>query len=343
MVSASMRMFAEIVTFAAVVAQLAAPAAPRRGRAAAASPLRRTAPRPAARVVARKYGAMGTEITLSAWTDDERRRRPRVRGRLRRDPAHRDPDDRLGAPRRAGERRRPHQQGRRQGSRSSVSAETFEVIEKSLEMSRRSERRVRHHVRGDEGPLEVRRGSGEEGPARRRDRAPPQADQLARRRRRREGAHGEAAARRHAPGPGRHREGLRRRSLRRRAARRGAARLHGAGGRRSLRRRAARGPSTGWSGVRDPRGGPRDIIARMPIKDHAFSTAGDYERVVHPRRQALPPHHRSRDRLPGDRVARGDDLRADRVPRRRARRRGVHPRARRRGWRWSIRTRTARR
>ena len=31
-------------------------------------------------------------------------------------------------------------------------------------------------------------------------------------------------------------------------------------------------------GVRDPRGGPRDIIARMPIEDHAFSTAGDYER-----------------------------------------------------------------
>jgi thiamine biosynthesis lipoprotein len=31
-------------------------------------------------------------------------------------------------------------------------------------------------------------------------------------------------------------------------------------------------------GVRDPRGGPRAIIAKMPIKDHAFSTAGDYER-----------------------------------------------------------------
>jgi thiamine biosynthesis lipoprotein len=32
-------------------------------------------------------------------------------------------------------------------------------------------------------------------------------------------------------------------------------------------------------GVRDPRGGPSAIIARMPIKDHAFSTAGDYERA----------------------------------------------------------------
>jgi len=31
-------------------------------------------------------------------------------------------------------------------------------------------------------------------------------------------------------------------------------------------------------GVRDPRGGPRAIIAKMAIRDHAFSTAGDYER-----------------------------------------------------------------
>ena len=42
--------------------------------------------------------------------------------------------------------------------------------------------------------------------------------------------------------------------------------------------RAARGPTNWMVGVRDPRGGPRDIIARMQIKDHAFSTAGDYER-----------------------------------------------------------------
>jgi thiamine biosynthesis lipoprotein len=39
-----------------------------------------------------------------------------------------------------------------------------------------------------------------------------------------------------------------------------------------------KGPASWMVGVRDPRGGPRDIIARMPIKDHAFSTAGDYER-----------------------------------------------------------------
>jgi thiamine biosynthesis lipoprotein len=42
---------------------------------------------------------------------------------------------------------------------------------------------------------------------------------------------------------------------------------------------AGRKGNTNWMvGVRDPRGGPRDIIARMPIQDHAFSTAGDYER-----------------------------------------------------------------
>ena len=42
---------------------------------------------------------------------------------------------------------------------------------------------------------------------------------------------------------------------------------------------AGRKGTANWMvGVRDPRGGPRDIIARMPIQDHAFSTAGDYER-----------------------------------------------------------------
>jgi len=39
-----------------------------------------------------------------------------------------------------------------------------------------------------------------------------------------------------------------------------------------------KGAANWMVGVRDPRGGPRDIIAKMPIKDHAFSTAGDYER-----------------------------------------------------------------
>jgi FAD:protein FMN transferase len=40
-----------------------------------------------------------------------------------------------------------------------------------------------------------------------------------------------------------------------------------------------KGPSSWMVGVRDPRGQARDVIAKMPIKDHAFSTAGDYERA----------------------------------------------------------------
>ena len=40
----------------------------------------------------------------------------------------------------------------------------------------------------------------------------------------------------------------------------------------------SKGPASWMVGVRDPRGGPRDIIAKMAIKEHAFSTAGDYER-----------------------------------------------------------------
>jgi thiamine biosynthesis lipoprotein len=39
-----------------------------------------------------------------------------------------------------------------------------------------------------------------------------------------------------------------------------------------------KGAASWMVGVRDPRGGPATIIARMAIKDHAFSTAGDYER-----------------------------------------------------------------
>jgi thiamine biosynthesis lipoprotein len=38
----------------------------------------------------------------------------------------------------------------------------------------------------------------------------------------------------------------------------------------------AGGPWT--AGIRDPRGGRNDVFARLQLKDHAFSTAGDYER-----------------------------------------------------------------
>ena len=39
-----------------------------------------------------------------------------------------------------------------------------------------------------------------------------------------------------------------------------------------------KGTANWMVGVRNPRGGARDIIARMPIENQAFSTAGDYER-----------------------------------------------------------------
>ena len=41
----------------------------------------------------------------------------------------------------------------------------------------------------------------------------------------------------------------------------------------------SKGTAPWMVGVRDPRGGPRAIIAKMAIRDHAFSTAGDYERA----------------------------------------------------------------
>lgn len=39
-----------------------------------------------------------------------------------------------------------------------------------------------------------------------------------------------------------------------------------------------KGTASWMVGIRDPRGAPDAVIAKMPIRDHAFSTAGDYER-----------------------------------------------------------------
>jgi thiamine biosynthesis lipoprotein len=41
----------------------------------------------------------------------------------------------------------------------------------------------------------------------------------------------------------------------------------------------AKGSAPWMVGVRDPRGRAQDVIAKAPIRDHAFSTAGDYERA----------------------------------------------------------------
>ena len=94
-------------------------------------------------------------------------------------------------------------------------------------------------------------------------------------------------------------------------------------------RAATKPDGSPWqAGIRDPRGPEGDYFAMMPVSDHAFSTAGDYERSLRRRRQALPPHHRSAHRLPGHGVAQRHHLGADGAPGRRDRRRRVHPGAR---------------
>src|SRR3954468_1298858 len=118
-------MLGRIVTFAAVVAQLAAPAAP-------------GPPGRAAGVVARKYGAMGTEITLSAWTGDERAAdRAFAAGydEIRRIEVLMTDWERPGEP--ESDVVRINKAAGKKPVR--VSPETVAVIEKSLEMSRRSE------------------------------------------------------------------------------------------------------------------------------------------------------------------------------------------------------------
>ena len=111
---------------------------------------------------------MGTEIMLSAWTTDEpKAERAFAAGydEIRRIEILMTDWERPGEP--ESDVVRINKAAGKEAVR--VSAETFEVIEKSLEMSRRSRRRVRHHVRGDEGAVEVRRGSGEEAAAARRE------------------------------------------------------------------------------------------------------------------------------------------------------------------------------
>ena len=91
---------------------------------------------------------MGTDITLSAWTDDEaaaERAFAAAYDEIRRIEVLMTDWERPGEP--ASDVVRINDAAGKEAVK--VSAETFEVIEKSLDMSRRSERRVRHHLRGD--------------------------------------------------------------------------------------------------------------------------------------------------------------------------------------------------
>jgi thiamine biosynthesis lipoprotein len=257
-----------LVTLVAVVAQAPAPA-----MAPAAAPQPGGAPR----VIAAKYGAMGTEITLSAWTADERKaERAFAAGydEVRRIEVLMTDWERPGEP--ESDVVKINKAAGKEPVK--VSAETFEVVQKSLEMSRRSGGAFDITFAAMKGLWKFDEDL---------EKKLPPAEEIARRRKlinwrdvvvdakartvklRRAGmrlglggiAKGYAVDRCAAAMRG---EGLQDFMVQ-------------AGG--DLYIAGSKGPSNWMVGVRDPRGGPRDIIARMPIKDHAFSTAGDYERA----------------------------------------------------------------
>jgi thiamine biosynthesis lipoprotein len=259
-------MLGRIATFGAVVAQLAAPAAP--------VPAARSA---GGGVVARKYGAMGTEITLSAWTDDERAAdRAFAAGydEVRRIEILMTDWERPGEP--ESDVVRINKAAGKEPVR--VSAETFEVIGKALEMSRRSGGAFDITFAAMKGLWKFDEDL---------EKKVPLAAEIARRRKLINwhdvvvDAKARTVKLRRAGmrlGLGGIAKGY--------AVDRCAAVLRGeglhdfmvqAGG--DLFVAGSKGPNNWMVGVRDPRGGARDIIARMPIKDHAFSTAGDYERA----------------------------------------------------------------
>jgi len=255
--------FGNIVTFVAVVAQLAAPVA---APAGAGEP----------RGAARKYGAMGTEITLSAWTADEHAAdRAFAAGydEVRRIEILMTDWERPGEP--ESDVVRINKAAGKEAVR--VSAETFEVIEKSLETSRRSGGAFDITFAAMKGLWKFDEDL---------EKKVPPAAEITRRRKLINwrdvivDAKARTVKLRRAGmrlGLGGIAKGY--------AVDRCAAVLRGeglhdfmvqAGG--DLFVAGSKGPVDWMVGVRDPRGGPRDIIARMPIKDHAFSTAGDYER-----------------------------------------------------------------
>ena len=218
--------------------------------------------------------------------------------------------------------------GQAGGRRSAT--ETFDVIREALHASEISERLLRHHLRDAARPLEVRPGprpasalGGRRDGARQVRRLPAREARRGRAARSsstsRTCASASAASPRATPSTGR----------RRCCVDAGAHVVLRAGGRRPLRARHEARRLALAARASAIRAGPEgDYFAMMPVSDHAFSTAGDYERSLHRRRQALPPHHRPAHRLPGDGVAQRDHLGADGAPRRRDRRRRLHPRAR---------------
>ncbi len=229
-----------------------------------------------AHVFSRKYGAMGTEITLSAWTTDEAKAE-RAFGagydEIRRIEILMTDWERPGEP--ESDVVRINKAAGKDAVR--VSAETFEVIGKSLDMSRKSHGAFDITFAAMKGLWKFDEDLEKK--------LPPPAE-IARRRRlinwRDVVVDAKATTvKLRRPGMRLGLGGI----AKGYAVDRCAAVLRGegltdfmvqAGG--DLFVAGSKGPTNWMVGVRDPRGGPRDIIARMPIKDHAFSTAGDYER-----------------------------------------------------------------
>jgi thiamine biosynthesis lipoprotein len=228
------------------------------------------------RVVARTFAVMGTEATFSAWTDDEAlavRAFDAAHDEIRRiellmtdwERPGQAPSDIVRINKAAGK------------SAVKVDPETIAVIQKSLEMSARSEGAFDITFAAMKGLWKFDEDM---------DHTIPTADEIDRRRKLInwrdvivDARAGTVKLRR--PGMRMGLGGIAKGYAVDRCA--AVLRDHGlrdfmvqAGG--DLYVAGSKGAKSWMVGVRDPRGGPTAIIARMPIRDHAFSTAGDYER-----------------------------------------------------------------
>ena len=254
---------------------LVAQATPSGGAPPAAAPPA-TAPPAASRVVARTFPAMGTEVTFSAYTSDPdkaERAFAAAYDEIRRVERLMTDWERPGEP--ESDIVRINKAAGKKPVK--VSAETIEVIEKSLDMSRRSDGAFDITFAAMHGLWKFDEDM---------DKSIPPADEIAERRKlinwrdvlvdvkagtvklRRAGMRMGLGGIAKGYGVDRSSAVLRAAGLENFMVQ--------AGGDLFV---AGRKGSANWMvGVRNPRGGPRDIIARMPIQDHAFSTAGDYER-----------------------------------------------------------------
>jgi thiamine biosynthesis lipoprotein len=229
-----------------------------------------------ARVVSRKYPVMGTEVTFSVFTADPdaaQRAVDAAYAEIRRVELLMTDWERPGEP--ESDIVRINKAAGKQAVK--VSAETLDVIRTSLDMSRRSEGAFDISFAAMKGLWKFDEDM---------DKTIPAADEIARRRKLinwrdvvLDAKAGTVKLRRPGMriGLGGIAKGY---AVDRCAAVLRAQGQHDfmvqAGG--DLYVSGSKGPASWMVGIRDPRGAPYDIIARMPIRDHAFSTAGDYER-----------------------------------------------------------------